>query len=603
MTTTAKAKNVSEDRPLRVGVWMPLPPGTKLRGEGLMRLLDFVSAGFPQANARFVIVTPTWMRDEFEDEFKEMTEAQRAIYELRTPRTLFSAIYEPINRWQQRRNSVDYKIDKLARRRPSWFKPMASMVVAHARKRPTLLAGLVALGALIGLGVLAAFPMATLMTFAALILTFVVYVGFVMLRAAASSGGMVGRLVGLVIALIQSPWRTVRDIANRTTRKVVAFKDMLLDSDLRLQAEVASRDTDIDCWFTMHVTADSARFLKGPKVALFADFVFFDCPPMGSRDWLRRAKAKARRLVRHVDAVITLAEHVRENQLYRYFPAARNAHVAIVDHAPIDLSVDLPGGIGAHALPDVPLAKTPETRRICGDAIRGHIRTQLRKETQRRLFRMAIYSPIYEHQYRYLDGFPIEDTRFIFVSTQIRPYKNIINLIKATEILIRRRGMNIKLVLSGSYQPGQDVYEYVRDNGLYYDVWSVPRLPRPAHAAMYHCAELTVHPTFFEGGQGAFPLTESLSVGTPVLLSRHPGTVADADSEIYRDMLFDPYAVEEIADRLQEALGTAPALLARQHEILRERLEWRSWTDVSREYIDVFRIAIDRHRARDQANQ
>jgi glycosyltransferase involved in cell wall biosynthesis len=572
--------------PIQIGVWMPLPPGSKLRGEGLMRLLDFISAGFPEANARFLIVTPPWMRDEFEDELKDMSPERRAIYSVSTPTSLFGAIYGPIYRFQTRRSSLDYELRKLKKKKPSAIKPVLVRLRRYFLSTPAFTLGLVLLMLALLIMAIVMFPGISLLVLLAVTLAVALVGVLAVIRSSERLNVAFERLTNFLKSIASQPWRVVKGIASKVSARVVAVKDLMLDADLRLQAVVASRQTNVDCWFTLHVTADSARFLKGPKVALFADFVFLDCPSLGSRAWLRRAKIKTRRLVKSIDAVITLAEHVRDNQLYRYFPAARSAHVVVINHAPIDLSVDLPGGFG-HLAP----AKTEETLKASGDAIRQHVRLSLSKERLRRHFKLAGYSDIYEHQFRYIDGFPFEDTRYIFVSTQIRPYKNILNLIKAVEFLIRRRGVRVKIVLSGNFQPGQDVFEYVRDNGLNFDVWSIPHLPRDAHAAMYHCATLTIHPTFFEGGQGAFPLSESLSVGTPVLLSRHPGTLADADSPVYLEMLFDPYSIEEIADRIEAALQDADALIKRQYPLFLERKEWRSWSDVSKEYIEVFQYA------------
>jgi glycosyltransferase involved in cell wall biosynthesis len=91
-----------------------------------------------------------------------------------------------------------------------------------------------------------------------------------------------------------------------------------------------------------------------------------------------------------------------------------------------------------------------------------------------------------------------------------------------------------------------------------------------------------VVPTLFEGGF-PFPFSESLSVGTPVVMSDISVTREVVPPDLQPVMLFDPYDVEAIADRIAWALDHRSVLLARQRPF-HAALQRRTWHDVAGEY-------------------
>jgi hypothetical protein len=61
-----------------------------------------------------------------------------------------------------------------------------------------------------------------------------------------------------------------------------------------------------------------------------------------------------------------------------------------------------------------------------------------------------------------------------------------------------------------------------------------------------------------------FPFTESLSVDTPVLMSSIPVTRETLPPDLARFTLFDPYHVNDIADRIAWGVLHRQELLAKQ---------------------------------------
>ncbi len=126
---------------------------------------------------------------------------------------------------------------------------------------------------------------------------------------------------------------------------------------------------------------------------------------------------------------------------------------------------------------------------------------------------------------------------------------------------------------------------------LWFDIISIPRVPRDIHRLLYRFAALTIHPSFFEGGF-PFVFAESVGAGTPCLLARNA-----AVAEVFPDneaaaFTFDPYlSPESLAVTIKNALANRAEILRQQQAIL-DRMAARSWSDVATEYMQVFRAAV-----------
>lgn len=130
------------------------------------------------------------------------------------------------------------------------------------------------------------------------------------------------------------------------------------------------------------------------------------------------------------------------------------------------------------------------------------------------------------------------------------------------------------------------------------DVISLPDLDPVAHAAVYRLATQTVCPTLFEGGF-PFVFSESLSVGTPVILSRIACVeeMLSPSDLVMILMTFDPLDSEALAEAIVRALAGRTALIERQRELLAEQRK-RTWTDVGRDLLAALDRAVDHRRGR-----
>jgi glycosyltransferase involved in cell wall biosynthesis len=138
--------------------------------------------------------------------------------------------------------------------------------------------------------------------------------------------------------------------------------------------------------------------------------------------------------------------------------------------------------------------------------------------------------------------------------------------------------------MTARLDPGERLTHLVHNTGMGLDALSLPDLPPDVHAALYHCAMVTVHPSFFEGGIGVFPFAESVSLGTPCLMARGPHSLEFLEQEpTYEPFIFDPYNVEALVALIRYSIENRVEILDTQVEIL-NRLLQRNWATVADEY-------------------
>ena len=176
--------------------------------------------------------------------------------------------------------------------------------------------------------------------------------------------------------------------------------------------------------------------------------------------------------------------------------------------------------------------------------------------------------------------------RFLLYTSQIRPSKNVNQLIKAFYQLLHKKHEPIKLILTGNPNDDPSTMNLVSTLGLERDVLFLPRIPTRVMAALYHLSTVAVNPTLFEGG---FPFTfsEAYSVGTPSIMSRIP-VVQDVvtDPDLQKKMLFDPYNIDDMVERIYWGLQHREELFNNQQPIYYQ-LQNRSWSLVAEEYMEV----------------
>jgi glycosyltransferase involved in cell wall biosynthesis len=179
---------------------------------------------------------------------------------------------------------------------------------------------------------------------------------------------------------------------------------------------------------------------------------------------------------------------------------------------------------------------------------------------------------------------------YIFYPTQIRPYKNLIVLLKALNLL-KNRGVNIQLVLTGNFEHDKTSQRYLEDNYLSENIIFCGNLTEPELYGLYLYADVTVTTSLFEGG---FPLQalESLLMDTPVILAKISVTVERLEYEGFNTdtcglKLFNPEDANELANKIMEILQNRVRAVREQSAVKNKFAEY-TWDNVSRKYYDLF---------------
>lgn len=186
--------------------------------------------------------------------------------------------------------------------------------------------------------------------------------------------------------------------------------------------------------------------------------------------------------------------------------------------------------------------------------------------------------------------FLFDDTKYIFYASQARPHKNIINLIKAYEYLLRKKEVTFKLFLTCNPNTIPELREYIFSHRLQFDVLCFSGVSNQLLAALYTCAELVVNPTLYEGG---FPLTfsEGMAVGVPSVMGKIPQVMEVIQGYGLTEYMFDPYNYIDIADKIMLGLNNKTTLYNLETPLFEKLVKEKN--NIGKEYVNAFKYFID----------
>lgn len=148
-----------------------------------------------------------------------------------------------------------------------------------------------------------------------------------------------------------------------------------------------------------------------------------------------------------------------------------------------------------------------------------------------------------KHEYRI-------PSNFILYVGELRPRKNLSQLIKAFYKLKKAKNIRHKLVISGPEGSTYfDLLRLVRDLHLEKEVLFAGFIPLEKLPALYSAADLFVYPSLYEGF--GLPPLEAMACGIPVItsnVSSLPEVVGDAA------IMIDPHNVDDLEKAMYEVL-------------------------------------------------
>jgi len=175
------------------------------------------------------------------------------------------------------------------------------------------------------------------------------------------------------------------------------------------------------------------------------------------------------------------------------------------------------------------------------------------------------------------------DYPFILFVGNLKPHKNLTNLLKAFSLLRDRQQRGLKLVIMGAERDkSPQITETLDRLSLRQEVRFLGYVNKEELCCLYHLAELLAFPSFYEGF--GLPPLEAMACGTPVLashLSSLPEVLGDAA------LMVNPHQVEEIAEGMQQLIENHHL----REEFIRrgaQQIKRYSWEEAARRYLALF---------------
>ncbi len=170
---------------------------------------------------------------------------------------------------------------------------------------------------------------------------------------------------------------------------------------------------------------------------------------------------------------------------------------------------------------------------------------------------------------------------FLFFAGSLSPRKNIINILKAFEMIKDSIPHNIYFTASESWNDSQ-VYNYIKSHNLENRIIRLGYLSEEGLVIMYNLADCYLYPSLYEGF--GLPIIEAQKCGCPVITSNRSSC-----PEIAGDgaLIVDPYSIHEIAEAILKVVNDQKF----KKELIKkgiENIKRFSWERAAKEHLKLF---------------
>lgn len=544
----------------KYGIYLGYSPSIDLRAEGLGRhLAEFLKGTQGRDDVRFVIACPSWLRANLV-QLCEACNVRTDTLEIISPETkpVLLSIYQKYHAFKSRKRGAPGREGKLVMLKRHLKQSVLELERRLVSTRSIFLA------AAIGIPLLLVFSIA-----------------------------WVARKLDVALQL---PGRLLKKLRKRLSKNVPAnaaavagepvesergsflarLYRMMEDFEAGLMRSMIEARHDVAAWYSPTAFWPHFNLIDAPRLMCVPDVVLADFPTgfaLVAGNQLLDNFRQVERAIRGCEHYVTYSSATKWNTLVERY-GADPASVFVVPHG----ANRLDGLISVTGFGDNDAA----TDAYC----RSLFKSALRKAVDGGYGHLAIS----------------EGVRFIFYASQFRPNKNVLTLLKAYHHLVKRRFVGHKLILTGWPVEASDVKQFVIENNLQNDVLCLYGLSEQELAACYRLADLAVNPSLSEGGC-PFTFTEALSVGTPAVMARIPVTEEVINEPgLQERMLFDPYDWNDMADRIEWALGHLTQLYSAQKPFY-DKLAERTWRNVVDEYVAILDRISTRETTQDEPIQ
>lgn len=348
----------------------------------------------------------------------------------------------------------------------------------------------------------------------------------------------------------------------------------------------SAKKAGVDVWWIVNPNVYGAEFLPGPRVTNFWDFVVGEYGYYWNKNEVESIYARIKLVCHASDQIITQSYHNRELKA-RPVLNLPNDKVNIVylsypDHYPNYIPSFAESG-----------EKTAESKKEAADIIRHFVHWRQYKNFGQRAKSYHKHGFMMER----LQTFDFENKVYAIISTQDRPYKNLTFIVDAFFDAVNKKGLDACLFLTSDVDLSDEKNKLTKillKHRAMHRIYSLPRVPNNVHAALYHCASLTIHPSFSEGGVGSYPFVEGMVMGCPGLVG-----VGDYSQEgqrlhpDYNQLMISPYYKKDARKKIVQALRQPDETYRQQKAIFDVHARWK-WQDVATAYLQVFRKAASK---------
>lgn len=538
------------------GIFVTYPPTVNLTEQGLGRYLAaFIRGAEKQEMTRFIIACPTWSIEDLTHLFKNEGVQTRNIEFIHT-------------------NGIPYllRLHKLLK-----LFSTSNIIKSNLISQLTLATKTVIESMLKRYADYALHRLVSIKTLPEFILGFIQAISILALASPIIALGLIG-LAGITLfnllagtlyrTIIRPSFRKKIDAAlsliffkPQNSALIIKLYQLMHNTESQRLVKLINKRTDIDAWYCPTAFWPEFNKISAPRLMCVPDVLLSDFPigfSITESIGMRKTFKEVCSAIQSSSHIVTYSNAIKTGTLINKFGIAPS-RIHVIPHAPNTLHEF----ILVSGFPDNELASTS----YCQSLVMHALGT---KST----------NP------EYTRGYKNKNIRFIFYASQFRPNKNLKSLLLAYKHLISTKGYSPKLILTGNPLLATDIQQMIHDLRLNRDVICLPHLSLPELAAFYKLAELSVNPSLAEGGC-PFTFTESLSVGTPVVMSDIPVTTEILiDKRIIQATCFDPYDWRSIAQKIFDASNNPKELLALQLPVY-NHLSKRLWENVVSEHIDV----------------
>lgn len=535
-----------------LGIIIAYPPMVLTNSEGLSRLLTFLIQGCLDSGIKIVLICPEWTRKDLEIMFADtnLNILEHNILIKSTgnhyPILLFKAKYDEI---KKQKLSLDY-----LKRFFFLIKEVSTEYFTNliATRSPFVFM----------IGILFMFIISPIIICMMVIFIFIYTWGILgsKIRNTNSYKTTAAPFLKRTLEVIGGPLASYKSM--NLAQKI--FEKMNYQECLGM-SKIALNYKSIDSWIITTPYWSNLIKMLPQSIVVCPDSIINDYPIAFSIDDSNDNLIKRRDIIEEslnkAQKIVTYSQYVKESQIKKYYNIS-DEKISIIPHGHISLTESL-----SILKPFENLNET-EKKSLCLQIIHDYLKKHGKTD--------------------YIKSFNFSGLKFLIYSSQIRPHKNIIGLIRAFYLVLHEKNQPIKLILTGRADEIDYTSKVIAELGLKRDVICLPGLPSSVLAALNHLAILSVNPSFFEGG---FPFTfsEAYSVGTPSVMSAIPMVEEQvSDFNLRKKMLFNPYQVTDMADKIFWGINNRENLFQLEYPLY-EELKSRSWARVAQDYLNLLK--------------